>query len=171
MFKETGGQKGLDPDRKAFSKFLLNGELLAKHVKNTAVPGVVMGKTVAVCGKWPFNSFGDLATQAIWTTVFSALYYLSIIVPFFGFITPQWMIVGLVFYVGFGVLLGLVRNGVRVRYGILHGDIFTDLLCGIFAPMFTVSQVEAQMLEPVDQPVEAQARDKEAEARDNDLTI
>jgi len=93
---------------------------------------------------------------------FSLLYYLSMIVPFFDFITPQWMYVGLTFYIGFGVLTGLVRNDVRLRYGIGHGDIATDLLCGIFAPMFAVSQFEAQMKEPVELAIDEPAADEPA---------
>ena len=39
----------------------------------------------------------------------------------------QWCIIGLVVYIGFGTFLGLLRTGVRRKYQIQHGDIFTDL--------------------------------------------
>jgi len=140
----------LDRDRKAFSNFIFNLALIKNHAINTVCPGLVIGKTVAVCGKWPFSSLGDMATRIIWTVVFSTLYYVAIALLLCGFAMTRWVITGLVVYIGFGTLLGLVRNNVRLRYSILHGDLITDLLCGIFTPMFTISQIEAQMLEAPD---------------------
>jgi hypothetical protein len=135
----------LDPNRKPFNVFIFNARLWMRHVVNAAVPGIVMGRTVAVCGGWPGAGFGLRAVQAGWTIVFMGLYWLAIAMLFCGLETYNWVIVGLVLYIGFGVLLGLVRNGVRSRFGILHGDLFTDLVCGLFAPMFAVSQIEEQM--------------------------
>merc|ERR1740121_3578192 len=40
----------LDINRKAFNVFIGNTRLWKKHLINTAVPGLVVGKTVAVCG-------------------------------------------------------------------------------------------------------------------------
>jgi choline-glycine betaine transporter len=151
-YKETDGAKGLDPNRKAFTTFILNIAGMKNHLVNFVAPGIAVGKTIAICGKWPFDSLGPGAVRGIWTTFFSMLYYCGIIVPWLGFITPNWMYVGLTLYIGFGVLLGLVRNGVRLRYDIGHGDLITDVLCGIFVPMFTISQFEVQMKEPVPDP-------------------
>jgi hypothetical protein len=140
---EEGGD--LDRDRKAFSSFIFNLKLLPKHAINTVAPGIVLGKTVATCGGWPGAGFGQAICGIGWTVVFSALYYVSIIMVFCGIATYNWFIVGLVLYIGFGTLSGLVRNGVRNRFKIKHGDLITDIICGIFAPMFSISQLEEQM--------------------------
>jgi len=140
---EEGGD--LDRDRKAFSTFIFNVKLLPKHAINTVAPGIVLGKTVATCGGWPGAGFGQAVCGILWTVVFSALYYVSIIMVFCGIATYNWFIVGLVLYIGFGTLSGLVRNGVRNRFKIKHGDLITDILCGIFAPMFCISQFQEQM--------------------------
>jgi len=135
----------LDPNRKPFNVFIFNSRLWQKHVVNAVAPGIVLGRTVAICGGWPGAGFGLRAVQAGWATVFMGLYWLAIVMLFCGLETYNWVIVGLVLYIGFGVLLGLARSGVRSRFRILHGDLFTDLMCGLFAPMFAVSQIEEQM--------------------------
>jgi len=140
---EEGGD--LDIERKSFNVFIFNARLSKKHIINTVAPGIAMGRTVAVCGGWPGAGFGLRAAQAGWTTVFMGLYWLAIVMLFCGLETYKWVLVGVVLYFGLGVVLGLARCGVRSRFRILHGDLFTDLMCGLFAPMFAVSQIEEQM--------------------------
>lgn len=139
---------GLNPARKPFRIFILNGELCPRHFLNAVAPGLVMGRCVGEEGQWPFE-FGDkVMTGRIWTGIFSALYYLSIVIVLFGLTLAEewnWFVTGVALYIGFGTLLGLVRNGVRIRYKIEHGDLMTDFVCGIVLPMFTLSQIEREM--------------------------
>jgi choline-glycine betaine transporter len=144
LVQEEAGD--LDKDRKAFSYFIFNLKLIPKHLINTAAPWLVIGRTIGLVGGWPFSNFGAQAVSVIWMLVFGFLYYAAIILGWFvGIADYSWHIIGLVLYLGFGLLLGLVRNGVRLRYRILHGDLITDILCGIFVPMFTISQIEEQI--------------------------
>jgi len=137
--------KEVEVNRKAFESFIFNVRNWQKHLINTVAPGVALGKIVTAVGGWPFSGFSDAATRAIWTVVFSGLYYTSIILLFCGFADYNWVIVSLCVYLGFGLLNGLAHNSIRLLYDIKHGDILTDILCGIFVPMFTISQSEHQM--------------------------
>jgi len=139
---EEGGD--LDKNRKAFSIFIFNTKLLPQHAINTVAPGIVLGKTVATCGGWPGHEFGEVVCRYLWTGIYMGIYWLAIIFLFCGLATYNWVIVGLVLYLGFGVLTGLARNGVRNRFNVLHGDLITDIFCGIFAPMFSISQIQYQ---------------------------
>jgi len=141
---------GLDPNRKAFSTFIFNGKNIVLHLKNTAVPGLTMGRAVVHVGKWPFSGLGPAATMGLWTGAFSLLYYMAIIITICTAALYQWALIGCTFYIGFGTFVGLLRNHMRVKHFIEHGDIATDLLCGIFAPMFTLSQIEAQFTVPIE---------------------
>jgi len=132
-------------DRKAFNVFIFNAKLADKHGINTAVPGLQLGKMVGMLGKWPFAGFGEQRVTIIWMVLFSVLYYAAIIMQFIGIVEYSWHIIGLTLWIGYGLLVGLVRNGVRLRYSIKHGDLVTDILCGIFAPMFTISQMQEQI--------------------------
>jgi len=143
------GKKGLNPERKAFSIFIINSQLYQKHLMNTAVPGLAMGRLAGQEGRWPFESGDPTVTGYIWTGIFSCLYYLALILLILG-LTPLadgWylFVTGVVFYLGFGTLLGLVRYGARNRLKIEHGDLYTDFQCGILAPMFTISQIEHEI--------------------------
>jgi hypothetical protein len=140
---EEGGDLAID--RKAFNVFIFNMKLCPKHLINTVAPGLVLGKTVATCGGWPGAGFGQTVCMIGWTAVFMGMYWVSIIMLFCGLATYNWVIVGLVLYIGFGVLSGLARNQVRQRFKILHGDLITDIICGMFVPMFSISQIEEQM--------------------------
>merc|ERR1719265_1622738 len=63
-------------------------------------------------------------------------------------IQEQWHIVGLVIYIGVTSFLGFLRNQVRGIVEITRGDLFTDCLCGWFAPMFALTQMEYELFVP-----------------------
>merc|ERR1712087_564937 len=108
--------------------------------------GLQMGKTVVAVGKWPFSGFGDGATFAIWCTFFSLLYYAAIAITICTAAMYQWALIGCALYIGFGTFVGLLRNHVRVTRFIKNGDLPTDLMCGLFAPMFTLTQIELELM-------------------------
>jgi hypothetical protein len=142
LAKEETGE--LAVDRKGFNSFIFSMKNCKNTIKNTFVPGIIMGRIVSESGGWPGEAFGKGCTKAFWTFLFMTCYWLAIIFLFCGVALYNWFIFSLSFYLGFGVLVGLVRYGVRHRFKILHGDMFTDILCGIFCPMFTISQFEEQ---------------------------
>jgi len=142
--REEAGE--LNPDRKGFSTFLFNLKLCRYHLINLLCPGIQLGRAVSECGKWPGASFGKPCVKIVWTIIFSILYYSANILQMLGAGTEKnWYIVGGVIYCGFGVLAGLVRYDVRLRFNIQHGDLFTDIVCGWLVPMFTISQIQDQM--------------------------
>jgi hypothetical protein len=135
----------LDPNRKAFSNFIFNAKFV-NHLKHTAVPGLQMGKTVVAVGKWPFSGCGDGITMVIWGAFFSVVYYASILFTILSAAMKQWELIGCALYIGFGTFVGLLRNHVRVTRFIKNGDLPTDLMCGLFAPMFTLTQIELELM-------------------------
>ncbi|CAK0803471.1 unnamed protein product [Prorocentrum cordatum] len=143
LVREESG--ALDPNRKAFTTFIFNMEYSVNHLKHTAVPGVQMAKTVVEVGKWPFSGAGDGPTFVIWCVFFSVLYYASIIITICAVAMYQWALIGCALYIGFGTFVGLLRNHVRVTRFIKNGDLPTDLMCGLLAPMFTLTQIEVEL--------------------------
>mmetsp|Transcript_18032 Transcript_18032/g.47624 ORF Transcript_18032/g.47624 Transcript_18032/m.47624 type:complete len:173 (-) Transcript_18032:158-676(-) len=143
LVREESG--ALDPNRKAFTTFIFNMEYSVNHLKHTAVPGVQMAKTVVEVGKWPFSGAGDGPTFVIWCVFFSVLYYASIIITICAAAMYQWALIGCALYIGFGTFVGLLRNHVRVTRFIKNGDLPTDLMCGLLAPMFTLTQIEVEL--------------------------
>jgi len=155
--EETGS---LREDRRAFRSFIFNFAACKNHVINLVAPGIQLGRAVAECGKWPGADLGKDKVKVLWIVLFSIAYYSALIFQIIGFAgADNWHIVGGAIYIGFGFLCGLVRTDVRIRYGIQHGDLFSDVLCGVFVPMFTLSQIQEQLdfppEEKVDDPPEA----------------
>jgi len=161
LVQEENG--ALDPNRKAFTSFIFDMKYIANHLKHMVVPGLQMGKTVVAVGKWPFSGFGDGATFAIWCTFFSLLYYAAIAITICTAAMYQWALIGCALYIGFGTFVGLLRNHVRVARFIQNGDLPTDLLCGLFAPMFTLTQIEVELTQPLERK-----DDPAVEAKDPD---
>jgi hypothetical protein len=143
LAKEEAGE--LKRDRKAFNSFIFNYSNWKKHLVNTFAPGIAMGRAASECGGWPGDSFGSRFTKLFWTSFFTILYWAAIAFNFCGLALHNWSVVSGALHTGFGVLLGLVRYGVRQKYQIEHGDMMTDMICGLFVPMFTISQLEQQM--------------------------
>jgi len=136
----------LKVDRKGFNSFIFNVKLWKFHIVNVLCPGIQLGRAVSECDKWPGHSFGKNAAKMIWTVLFSFAYYLAILLNIIGAATAKnWNYMGGVMYCGFGILTGLVRYDVRLRYCIEHGNLFTDMICGVFVPYFTVSQIQEQL--------------------------
>lgn len=149
--REEAGSLRLD--RRAFKSFIFNFSLCKSHLINLVAPGIQLGRAVAKCGNWPGADLGEQQVKILWTVLFSIAYYTALILQICGFAAAdQWHIVGGALYIGFGFLCGLVRTDVRVVYGIQHGDLFTDLLCGVFVPMFTLSQIQEQLDSPPEPP-------------------
>lgn len=108
-------------------------------------PGVGIGKVIREVGGWPFHSWNRTAAGIFWGGVMQAIYVAAIIFVICTAALYQWCIVGLVIYIGFATLLGLLRTSVRNSYKVAHGDLITDFICAFFLPMFTVAQLEEQI--------------------------
>ena len=80
-------------------------------------PGITLGRAVSECGKWPgAKAFSKPTIKILWTVIFSALYYSSILFEILGAVTPNLSVVGGALFCGFAVLTGLVRYDVRQRF-------------------------------------------------------
>ena len=73
------------------------------------------------------------------------MYLWSWILLWCTLLTEVWSIVALTFFIGFGTAVGFLRTNVRDVHKIKHGDMLTDLLCGIFLPMFALTQMMDHM--------------------------
>jgi len=136
----------ISKERKAFSSFILSCSSPKSLLLNTLVPGLSMGKLIQATGGWPFSSTPAVA-RWVWTVLFQFTYALVFILLLCTLALYQWCLAALVIYIGFATLLGFLRSSVRAKYGIEHGDLCTDFLCACFAPMFTLTQLEVQILE------------------------
>jgi choline-glycine betaine transporter len=156
LVKEETGE--LKIDRPSFSTFILSFSEPLKLLRNTAVPGFAMGKLVKANGKWPMHSFGEEVCGIIWTAVFQLIYMSAILFVILTAVLKQWFMVGVALYFGFGSLLGFLRSSVRLQKGIEHGDVITDLVCGTFLPMFTITQMEVQDAIAIEVPKAAESQ-------------
>lgn len=147
LCKEESGE--LSAERKGFNDFLFTPPLkkCIRLVINTALPGITMGKAAAAVGSWPLAGFGKPVVEKVWGAIFQVMYMTAFILVLCAAALYQWCIIGLVVYIGFATFLGFLRTGIRTKYQIQHGDLLTDILCGLFAPMFTLVQLEGALEE------------------------
>mmetsp|Transcript_57333 Transcript_57333/g.134407 ORF Transcript_57333/g.134407 Transcript_57333/m.134407 type:complete len:917 (-) Transcript_57333:164-2914(-) len=148
LCKEESGE--IDVDRKAFNSYIFEifpiGERPVMLVKNIFAPGVGIGRIIAQVGGWPqLLPRSQAISGMVWGALLQVMYLVAIICCWCGFALYAWLVMGLVLYLGFGSLLGFLRGQVRDVHGIKHGDLITDLICGIFAMPFAVTQMECQM--------------------------
>jgi len=140
LVREESGE--LDANRKAFSTFIVSFTDPVKLLLNTFVPGIPLGQIISKMGGYPFYDLGPRCAGAVWTIFFQVLYMLAIIFTLVGIVLYHWVIVGLSLYLGFGFFVGFLRNWVRTKCKILHGDLITDCLVTVFLPMFAITQMQ-----------------------------
>eukprot|EP00450_Noctiluca_scintillans_P006983 CAMPEP_0194483522 /NCGR_PEP_ID=MMETSP0253-20130528/5091_1 /TAXON_ID=2966 /ORGANISM="Noctiluca scintillans" /LENGTH=830 /DNA_ID=CAMNT_0039323189 /DNA_START=231 /DNA_END=2723 /DNA_ORIENTATION=- len=131
----------LDKDRKAFRKFIVDSYSLADALLDTFFPGYHFCVIVKQIGGWPLSGISRLASGIAWGVGIQLVYFWSFILFWCGIETEVWFLVALTLAVGAGTTIGFLRTNVRDIYRIKHGDMFTDLVCGIFLPMFTLMQI------------------------------
>jgi len=141
--EETGD---LALDRKAFNKFIFApgpkglGDFLRQLGVSLIFPIVPLKTIFATMGKgWPMgeNKIGSM----IWAGFLQILYLLGIIFWFASIGSGALGSLGFAFWSGFGVFVGVLRVSARNLYQIKHGDIITDLICGLFVPWFVLVQI------------------------------
>jgi len=135
----------ISKDRKQFQVFIMSFARWQSLLLAIVAPGVGIARVIEEVGGWPFHGWNRKAAGRIWGAVMQGMYLAAIIFVICSAVLYQWCIVGLVIYIGFATLLGLLRTSVRAAYQIEHGDLITDFICACFAPMFTVSQLEEQV--------------------------
>merc|ERR1719374_202865 len=135
----------LDKDRKAFRKFIIDRYSLVDAFLDTFFPGFHFCVIVKQIGGWPLSGISKLASGIAWGVGIQLVYLWSFILFWCGIETEVWFLVSLTFAVGAGTGIGFLRTNVRDLYRIKHGDMLTDLMCGIFLPMFTLMQIMDQI--------------------------
>jgi hypothetical protein len=135
----------LDKDRKAFRTFIIDRYSLVDAFLDTFFPGFHFCVIVKQIGGWPLSGFNRLASGIAWGLGIQLMYLWSFILFWCGIETEVWFLVSLTFAVGAGTAIGFLRTNVRDLYRIKHGDMLTDLICGIFLPMFTLMQIMDQI--------------------------
>lgn len=135
----------LDKDRKAFRKFIIDRYSLVDAFLDTFFPGFHFCVIVKQIGGWPLSDFSRFLSGIAWGLGIQLVYLWSFILFWCGIETEVWFLVSLTFAVGAGTGIGFLRTNVRDLYRIKHGDMLTDLMCGIFLPMFTLMQIMDQI--------------------------
>merc|ERR1712050_342404 len=89
-----------------------------------------------------------MGTQIIWAILLGALYWTSLLLTLLSIsgVHEMWHLIGLALFIAHGILVGLVRNDMRRRCSIGHGDLVSDCLICTFVPFLAVSQFEFQLL-------------------------
>jgi choline-glycine betaine transporter len=134
--------------RKDFKKFIVDFSYPTKIIANTIAPGVSMGRIIGHVGGWPFYEQSPHCSAMVFTFIFQGMYCMAIGLVCITGILEHWHIMSLILYLGFGTFLCFLRNNVRTYCEIPRGELVTDLICGIFAPMFTLTQMELELFSP-----------------------
>lgn len=135
----------ISKDRKAFRKFILEFYEPSNMLIAAVAPGYHFGVIVSRIGGWPMSGVSTFASGVVWGVGVQLMYLWSWILLWCTLITEVWSIVALTFFIGFGTAVGFLRTNVRDLHKIKHGDMLTDLLCGIFLPMFALTQMMDHM--------------------------
>jgi len=146
--EETGD---LAIDRKAFNKFILApGPMGASgFFSQLAVclflPVVPLKNIFESLGKgWPLAE----KLPIVWAVFLQLLYLLAIIFWFASIGAGHLGSLGFAFWTGFGVFVAVLRVSARNFYQIKHGDIITDLICGLFIPWLVLIQLDDHIKNP-----------------------
>mmetsp|Transcript_43578 Transcript_43578/g.79365 ORF Transcript_43578/g.79365 Transcript_43578/m.79365 type:complete len:896 (+) Transcript_43578:80-2767(+) len=144
LCKEESGE--ITRDRKGFSTFIFD-LYPVQILKNTFVPGLVIGRVIGQVGGWPqvLPRMSAEVNGMVWGGILQVQYLLAFALCWMDLVIYAWLIVGLVLYIGFGTMCGLLRTQVREAHGIQHGDLITDQVCGILVMPFTLTQMENQL--------------------------
>jgi len=140
----------ISKDRKAFRTFIFELHEPKNLLVASVLPGYPFGVIVTRIGGWPLSGVSTLASGVAWGVGVQLMYILSFILLWCALVTEEWSVVALTIFIGFGTAVGFLRTNVRDIYKVKHGDMLTDLLCGIFLPMFALSQ----MVDHIDTDVE-----------------
>jgi len=136
LCREESGE--VSENRSAFPSFVFSMTLPVNLILNTFVPGIPLGQIISTVGGYPFSNYATV----VWTALFQIAYMTSIIFILCGFALYQWMMIGMSFFIGYGCFVGFLRCWVRTKYKIQHGDLLADCMLAVFAPMFTVTQMQ-----------------------------
>merc|ERR1712136_365916 len=135
----------ISKDRKAFRTFIFELHEPSNMLIAAFAPGYHFGVIVSRIGGWPMSGVSTFASGVVWGVGVQLMYLWSWILLWCTLLTEVWSIVALTFFIGFGTAVGFLRTNVRDVHKIKHGDMLTDLLCGIFLPMFALTQMMDHM--------------------------
>lgn len=146
LVKEECGEYA--KDRPDWKYFIINFKFPTKLLANLIAPGLTMGRIIGHVGGWPFYNNSPGCAQLVWSMVFQGLYALSIGLVCLTSILTHWHIMSLILYVGFGSFLCFLRNQVRIKSKVTRGELMTDWISGVFAPMFCLTQMDLELFSP-----------------------
>jgi len=140
----------LDVDRPRFEMFLISlpqsdrvpvKDGLLVLLRNTLIPGLSPAVRTATM-KWPG---GELTQGWMWCVLLQIMYILDIITVIL--VTVEFNIIQMAgaVYIGFAAFVSLIRRQIRLEWGIPRGDLITDFMWSVWAPMFVLTQLEIQM--------------------------
>lgn len=165
VWEETGE---LAIDRKAFNKFIIHFDEPARFIVASVAPFVGVRRCVSKIGGWPGSEMS--CGPVFWAGSLQVLYHLGVACIVLGFLAPSSeypvAAVGWSCWIGYGLMLGAIRTQIREKYHIMHGDMITDIICGITVPWFTISQMTEQIQNPGEVPQVKAASETEMKKMD-----
>merc|ERR1712125_72929 len=140
--EETGD---LDENRPRFKMFLISllrsekvplRQGLLMLLRNTFIPGLSPAVREATMN-WPL---GQMTTGWMWCILLQIMYIIDIIVVVL--VTVEFNVIQMAgaIYIGFAAFVSLIRREIRIKWGIPRGDLITDFMWSVWAPMFVLTQ-------------------------------
>lgn len=108
---------------------------------------------------WPG---GTITKGYMWCVLLQIMYLVDLICVFLVFAEYNVINMAGAIYCGFAAFVSLVRREIRSQWGIPRGDLITDFMWSLWAPMFVLTQLEIQMAH--DKVDEIQKKGQETEA-------
>lgn len=143
---EESGELAID--RKAFNTFIFNFRKPMNLLVAFVLPSHGLGMCVQTAGDWPLSGFAN--GGKFWGIALQILYLVALWNLAAGILVDRHYVAwGLSTYLGFGLFVGVLRTSIRGKYDIKHGDMITDIICGIVVPWFTIAQMVDQIQTPV----------------------
>lgn len=103
-----------------------------------------------------------MTTGWMWCILLQIMYIIDIIVVVL--VTVEFNVIQMAgaIYIGFAAFVSLIRREIRIKWGIPRGDLITDFMWSVWAPMFVLTQLEVQMEQDKQECLNAK-KDEESE--------
>jgi hypothetical protein len=126
-----------------------DGQGNVRTLKAIFMPGLIVGDIMTAEGLvWP------VFQQKVWGLVLQLTWFVSVVLGIFGLTqsgsvdSPAWdynvCMLGAALYVGFAIMLSLVRREFRDGRGIKRGDFVTDLICALLVYPLCIAQMDGE---------------------------
>lgn len=153
LVKEETGE--YDKNRKCFRGMIIaldhskDGQGSVRTLKAIFMPGLIVGEIMQSEElTWP------VFPAKVWGGLLQVLWFVSVVLSIFGLAQsgslgePAWnynvCMFGGALFLGFAILLSLVRRGFREGRGIKRGDFITDLICALILYPCCIGQMDSE---------------------------